>query len=376
MPPISFAECFYCLYSLNLNNTILLGLTIRAANETLACTNITFTVPMPDLIRSAALKGAAELITELGGNPARLLSRFGFRVNDVGDPDQLISYRKFAQLLNAAAAETHCAHFGVSLSRYQSVTTLGMLGMTMQQSPDVATALHTFVRYFYLHTQAASIDLQVTNSSSIGTFSVELAGIDNLTQVVDFSLGHGINIYRFLCGPEVLPTSVHFTHDKPADVKPYKKVFNAPLVFNAEFNGLVYDARIMAQPIKQHNKELHKVLTRHLHELEQRHPNDIVSQVEHTIRVMLPTGNCSIAVIAGCLNISKRTLQNRLQVEGARFQHVLDEVRSEIARSYLLESNVSMTYLADILAYSELSAFSRAFKRWFGVAPKTWQASV
>ncbi|MGI9284183.1 MAG: AraC family transcriptional regulator [Pseudomonadales bacterium] len=331
---------------------------------------------MADLIRGAVLKGVPELIAELGGNPARLLTRFGFSVNDIDDPDRLISYRKFVQLLNAAAVETGCEHFGLSLSPQQNVATLGMLGIAMQQSPDVATALQTFVRYFYLHTQAASIEVEVAGSSAIGTFSVELAGIDNLSQVVDLSLGHGANIYRFLCGQEVLPKSIHFMHDKPEDVKPYKKVFKAPLLFNAEFNGLVYDAKIMAQPIRQHDEELHKVLTRHLHELEERHPNDIVSQVEHTIRVMLPTGNCSIDVIAGCLNMSKRTLQNRMKSEGATFQNLLDEVRSEIARSYLRDSKVSMTYLADILAYSELSAFSRAFKRWFGVSPKMWQASV
>lgn len=331
---------------------------------------------MADLIRSAVLKGLPELIAELGAAPARLLAQSSFSVNDIDDPDRLISYRKFVRLLNAAAVETGCEHFGLSLSYHQNVATLGMLGIAMQQSPDVATALQTFARYFYLHTQAASIEVKVTGSSAIGTFSVELAGIDNLTQVVDLSLGHGMNIYRFLCGPDVLPKSVHFTHAKPANVKPYNKVFKAPLLFNAEFNGLVYDAKIMVLPVRQHDEELHKVLTKHLQELEQRHPNDIVSQVEHTIRSMLPTGNCSIELIAGCLNMSKRTLQNYLKAESASFQNVLDEVRADIARNYLLESKVSMTYLADILAYSELSAFSRAFKRWFGVSPKIWQAST
>jgi AraC-like DNA-binding protein len=328
---------------------------------------------MPDLIRSAVLKGLPELVTRLGGNPMRLLADHGFGIPELEDPDRLISFSKFAQLLNAAACDTQSQQFGLTLSRCQGVATLGMLGMAMQQSPDLGAAMETFRRYFYLHAQAASIEISVVGDVFVGKYLIDLPSVDNLTQLVDLSLGHGMNIFRFLCGPELVPRGVYFIHDKPADTRPYKELFKVPIHFNADFNGLTYDASILKIPIRQHDDELHRVLSRHLHELERRHPNDIVSQVDHMIRQVLPTGSCSITLIADCLNMGKRTLQNHLHAQGATFQQILDVVRSDIASNYLQESNVSMTYLADILGYSELSAFSRAFKRWFGVAPRNWK---
>lgn len=328
---------------------------------------------MPDLIRSAVLKGVPELVAELGGNPAQLLATAGFGVAELENPDRLISYRRFAELLDNCALSTGCAEFGLRLSRAQGVATLGILGLAMQQSPDVGTALSTFKRYFYLHAQASSIEFDVKDSLFIGRYIVDFPGIENLRQVIDLSIGHGRNIFRFLCGPEVLPRQVYFTHDKPRDTRTYRELFNAPVRFNAEFNGMTFDADILDMPIHQHDDEMHRVLRGHLIKLEQHHPNDIVSQVEHVIRQMLSTGNCSIDLISGCLNMSKRTLQNHLHSKGVTFQAVLDRVRSDIASNYLNESNVSMTYLADMLGYSEVSAFSRAFKRWFGCSPRKWK---
>jgi AraC-like DNA-binding protein len=44
-----------------------------------------------------------------------------------------------------------------------------------------------------------------------------------------------------------------------------------------------------------------------------------------------------------------------------------------MAIKHLKQQNLSITQLASMLGYSETSAFSRAFKRWFGVSPKQWR---
>ena len=328
---------------------------------------------MPDLIRSAVLRGVPELIAELGADPEPLLLQLGFELRDFDDPDRLMSQLRYIQLLNAAACATDCPHFGLLLSRAQGVATLGMLGMAMQQCPDLLTAVQTFKRYFYLHSQAASLEISVSDNVFIGEYRINHRYRESLKQLNEFSIGHGLNIFRFLYGQEVEPRAIYFTHDKPDNVKPYKQVFNTSVFFNAEFNALTYDPGVLQLPIRQHDDEMHKVLSLHLQKLDQQHPNDLVSQVETLIRQALPTGICSVELIANCLSMSKRSLQNHLKAAGHSFQQILDRVRADIASNYLTESNVSMTYLADMLGYSELSAFSRAFKRWFGVPPRVWK---
>lgn len=328
---------------------------------------------MADVLRQAVIKGIPELLNEMGVAPIPLLEKYGISLSAIDNPDGFFSFSCWVALLNEAALMTKCPHFGLLLSKNHTISTLGMLGLAMQQSPNVSAALKTFERYFYLHTDAATVTTAVENNVYIGQYFIDVTGAGNVKQVVDMSLGHGLNIVKFLCGSSVKPSGVYFMHNVPADVQPYKKIFDCPLYFNADYNALTYPADLLAKSMSRHSDELHKVLIAHLSQLESNHPNDVKSQVSHSIRAILPTGKSSIALVATSMNMSKRTLQKRLQEKGTSYQQLLDLVRSDIAKQYLVESNVSMTRLADILAYSELSAFSRAFKRWFGVAPKNWQ---
>ena len=46
--------------------------------------------------------------------------------------------------------------------------------------------------------------------------------------------------------------------------------------------------------------------------------------------------------------------------------------RKDAAIQYLEESSISITELSDILGYKEMSVFSRAFKKWYGVSPQNY----
>jgi AraC-like DNA-binding protein len=96
-------------------------------------------------------------------------------------------------------------------------------------------------------------------------------------------------------------------------------------------------------------------------------------QVEQLIREFLSTGNCTIAHIAKFLSVSVRTLQNRLEAEHTSFHLLLEKVRRELAIGHLSRNDMQLTELAYLLGYSELSAFSRGFKRWYGTSPKNWR---
>ena len=79
--------------------------------------------------------------------------------------------------------------------------------------------------------------------------------------------------------------------------------------------------------------------------------------------------------VADTLSTSDRTLQARLESEHSSFRELLEKVRREIATYHLSRGDIQLTQLAMILGYSELSAFSRSFRRWYGVAPKRWAHS-
>ena len=73
--------------------------------------------------------------------------------------------------------------------------------------------------------------------------------------------------------------------------------------------------------------------------------------------------------IARALGISARTLRRHLDQQGETFRGVIDRLRRERADE-LLARGVAVKEVAFALGFSEPSAFSRAYKRWTGKAPK------
>jgi AraC-like DNA-binding protein len=89
---------------------------------------------------------------------------------------------------------------------------------------------------------------------------------------------------------------------------------------------------------------------------------------------LLPHGNARIGRIADALHLSTRTLARRLAAEDVTFAQVLDEMRADLAASYLCDPTLSVSHIAWLLGFQEASAFTHAFKRWTGKTPTEHRA--
>lgn len=101
---------------------------------------------------------------------------------------------------------------------------------------------------------------------------------------------------------------------------------------------------------------------------------DLSACVYQTILDLLANeGGVKIEAAAECLAVSPRTLQRRLAEQGTTFKEILERARGDLARRYLSERSMGLALLAEKLGYSEFSAFSRAFRRWYGTSPADWR---
>lgn len=80
-----------------------------------------------------------------------------------------------------------------------------------------------------------------------------------------------------------------------------------------------------------------------------------------------------IRTIAEKLGTSARTLQRRLTEENSSYQAILDEVRFDLAREYLIETILPLHEITILLGYSEPGNFTHAFKRWSGINPQEFR---
>jgi AraC-like DNA-binding protein len=71
--------------------------------------------------------------------------------------------------------------------------------------------------------------------------------------------------------------------------------------------------------------------------------------------------------------VSRRTLQRSLEARGTSFRHVFRAMRCELSLTLLSRRGIRMNEAAESLGFSELSSFSRAFKKWTGMSPQAFR---
>ena len=80
-----------------------------------------------------------------------------------------------------------------------------------------------------------------------------------------------------------------------------------------------------------------------------------------------------ITYIADELNLSKRTLQRRLQQQSINFADLRDQVRFHYSIDYLIKQHMSIDSISTSLDFSDRTSFTNAFKRWTGLSPSTFR---
>lgn len=93
------------------------------------------------------------------------------------------------------------------------------------------------------------------------------------------------------------------------------------------------------------------------------------ARVRAVLLESLPSGESSVGHVAARLALGTRTLQRRLAAEATSYQTVLDKTREELARSYLVGTQLSCVEIGFLLGFDDPNSFFRAFQEWTGQTP-------
>jgi AraC-like DNA-binding protein len=153
------------------------------------------------------------------------------------------------------------------------------------------------------------------------------------------------------------------------------RVFQCPLVFDADFNGLVCSEASLDAP----NPAAESVMARHAKRyLDMLAPDpadgSMSERARRSLYLLLPAGRASLAQVGANLGLHPRTLQRELEREGRSFAMLLNEVRRELALRYLASPANSVGAVAQLTGYATPSSFSRWFAAEFGMSPAQWRA--
>lgn len=191
--------------------------------------------------------------------------------------------------------------------------------------------------------------------------------------MVDNVLGSWLMFARWLTDSQQHPHAVFMQHAEPdkALLDHYQALFQAPLHFNAEMDALIIPSTGLDQPLRQPDPMLLSTLEQQASVLmaEIRQPHPIVLQVRTLLRELITQGPPRKESVAAELGMTERTLQRRLQQADSGYQLLLDQVRSETASKWLIESGMSAADIAERLGFSDARSFHRRFKIWTQLTP-------
>lgn len=324
-------------------------------------------------VRAGPLMGIPSLLRELGQDAGPILDSEGFTEEHFEDPDTEMSYLAVSRLLANCVAATGCRHFGLLLGTRAGPSSLGVAGFMLRSAPDVGTALRGLVQHLDLHDQGGVPTLHISGGITRFGYAIHQAGTQATDQIYDIAIAVACNIMRALCGEQWNPKEVQLSHRPSKDLSLYRRFFRAPLRFNAEDCAVVFSTRWLEHRIPSADALLHQHLEQEAIELHRQRKATVTSELRALLRKSLLTGECMVADIAGKLHIHERTLNRRLREEGTSFHRELEDIRYEMSRHYLAESTMPMIRIAKALNYADVSAFSRAFKRWAGTTPAEWR---
>jgi len=187
-----------------------------------------------------------------------------------------------------------------------------------------------------------------------------------------------LNIYKFIAwaaGSHLQLAEANFTFPPPVHMKEYQHFFYCRLNFNENENSLVYNTKdLMRRPVHA-EKDLREMLKGAPPSfwIDSSHSFSYSALTRKAISESTLGEHTDLESIANKLNISSITLRRRLSKENTSFQEIKDNHRRDTAIILLMDRSKSVADVADILGYSDPSAFYRAFKLWVGITPNQYR---
>lgn len=324
-----------------------------------------------ELVRAAALTGYFTVAEQVGLNVLPLLRKVALTRSMVSDPEQMLPARSAVRLLEESARTSGCESFGIRMAELRQLSDLGLVSLLIAHQATMADALEVLSEY--RHRINTNLALQIEDCGDT-VFLREHLGLNPpmaSRQANDLALGVLYKMCRAIMPGSWRPHCVCFSYERPAsaDRSVYDRLFDCPMVFGSDFDGIVVDK----PDLTRENPRADAALAAHARQLVQAMidpgARSIVEEVEQSIRLLMPVGRASIGEVAHSLGTNPRTLQRQLKHDHASFSDLLDGVRVQHVSQHFTNYRLSLTDVAHLLGYSTLSSFSAWYRTRFDETP-------
>ncbi|MFA5956598.1 AraC family transcriptional regulator [Hyphomicrobium sp.] len=332
----------------------------------------------PSVMASAAT-GVVKFIERQRGDVDRIFGNAGMSPEMAGLPTLQLSLSSYCRLFEESARITRNDNFGLWFGNSFDTRDLGLVGYAALSASTLGDALNTLIDLFPLHQQSSSISLVKSPDGLVRLeYRIVAPQIIERRQDAELSLGMRLNLIREAMGPSWAPEEVHFEHPKPEAWREHERAFGSPVFFSQPANAIIFRQQILKQMMPAADSRLMSAMKLCLERLSERRDvrSSITDRIRSAVRARLPEGFPAIEGIAAELRLPLSTVQRELHYDGLNYSTLVENTRRDLALSYVRQRQLSFSEIAFLVGYSELSAFSRAVRRWTGLSPRALRAEV
>lgn len=330
--------------------------------------------------RSLCLDGFKELVETLGGDPEGLALQAGLPSEALTTPQCIINHYSMVRAMELAAEKLDEPSFG-----------LRMIMESPEHAANLCPHLHLArlvrniedwydlgVRYWsYFTNSSTSVLIKRPDAGQAIIRLVELSPEVLAPQYTDYAMAMAVKLVRIGAdSPEIQPDCLRLRRSAPSDTSLFDGFFGCDVEFGAEHDELVLDVRLLNLKTRRDFKTMRRVADMYMQFAMARvrgPQRSLVEAVSQVILALLPTGTCSVQIVAQIIGISPKKLQRNLAVEGTSYSDLLDLCREETARKLLIETQVQIEQIAGLLGYAGGPPFAAAFNRWTGMSPRQYR---
>ncbi|GAA6151349.1 helix-turn-helix transcriptional regulator [Pseudoteredinibacter isoporae] len=328
----------------------------------------------PLQVRASNLYGFDQAVRSLGGDHRPLFEELKLDPGLIERPNDLFAFVDFNRLLNLGAERLDCPYFGVLCAKMHESAPFDTFLQIIKRSPNLAAAQELSERYRGLESEVTFFKVVVEEGLAIVHRFYNAPFHFDTRQHRFFTLTRAFVLGQLLLREDWRPQSISFSFSQPGP-GPYERLFGTPVYFNREADSYCFPEEDLYLPLRSSDEELLDILQNHADQLKKHFElgGQLKTVVRKLIQQGLSSGNADLNKMSELLNMHPRALQRGLLKEGISFKALLLQTRMEIAQELLLNSDILLTEISELIAYSELSAFSRAFKRYSTLSPEEWR---
>lgn len=280
-------------------------------------------------------------------------------------------------LLEQAAARLDDPCLGLHVGQRITPRHLGPLGYLLLAMPSLGAALDKLNQYQRLVYDITPMAVRATGDGIELVWDAEHGRPGRLSD--DTAIAALVQFTRDIAsGPPLRLRSVRFINPAPADPRPYEAFFDCPVQFDQPETVLSIPADTLFRPLTGSDPGLTALMETQVRQRLALLPASVagVDALRQAMGEALHLGEPTLAGMAAAQGLSARTLQRQLAAAGTSFNRELAAVRQQLAEAYLADHRLTVSDVAQLLGYSEHSAFTRRFTAAAGCSPKVWRARL